>query len=369
MKMLKLVPCVALLGLVGCISPTDEDATSVEEDLQEFEQLKDQLFQTASVFVDRPAQTFRVAGNTLYWIDAGAGNPLLKSYDDTTAEQVTYDFNPYLTVSTSPNPIDNLNYAVSTSVIASMNVPDMANLYRPGVPEELSYSVSLPAPPYGQKWWAYAVDEDALFVAMAREEDFVVQKWTPNSEEPNEVANLTTLIAPNVMGEFHDFAVSGDTLIFEEGNRIWLVDMTAAEARWVQNDERIGAADFDAGGAVYSQGTELYRYDWATDTRESVSDRIRAGYRMNKTFEAAHHPARDFSFFKWGSTITYEGNSGIFSFDMETGQVRPLLLRERDNSRVYRRPIVLENGTLFVKSLESESGAVGADGPTYRLGM
>jgi membrane-bound inhibitor of C-type lysozyme len=40
-------------------------------------------------------------------------------------------------------------------------------------------------------------------------------------------------------------------------------------------------------------------------------------------------------------------------------------LNARDNSIVYRHPTVLANGTLFVKGLESASGATGADGPTF----
>lgn len=370
MKMLKMVPWVALVALVGCApSESDDDGGSVEEDLEAYETLKDGLFAKASVFVDGPAQTFRVAGDTLFWIDAAVGNPILKSHDDATAQQVTYSFPPFLTLPSSPNPIDNLNYEGSTSLVASMNEPDGASLYRVGMAEELIGSVTLPAPPYGQKWWAYAVDGDALYVTVIRDDSYVVDKWLPGAESAAEVANLTALIAPNVMGEFHNFAVSGDTLIFEEANRIWLVDLAGSTASWVQNDERVTGADFDAVGAVYSQGTELWRYDWATDTRENLSDRIRAGYRLNKTFEEAHHPSRDMTWFKWGSTITYVGNHGVFAFDIDTGSVRPLLLQERDNSRVYRDPSVLDNGTLFIKGLESESGATGADGPTYRLGL
>ncbi len=351
----------------GCGLDDGDGSTSVEEDIEQYESLKNQLSAGASVFVSGAAQDFRVAGNKLYWIDASVGAPRLLSYDDDTDSKLAYGFQPYLTGPNNPNPVDNLNYAATASAIASTNHPDSTNVYRAGVEQELLFGPTLPAPPYGQKWWAYALEGEALFVALTVDDDYVVRKWLPGSAQPADIANLSALIAPNVMGEFHNFAVSGDKLIFSEGARIWMVDLPGAEARWVQNDERATGADFDANGVVYSQHEVFWRYDWETDSRTELSGRMLTGYHMNATFYQAHHPTRDTLWYKHNDTIVYVANSGLFSFDMVQGTVRPVLLDERDNSRVYRTPKVLENGTLFVKSLESQSGSIGADGPTLRV--
>ena len=59
---------------------------------------------------------------------------------------------------------------------------------------------------------------------------------------------------------------------------------------------------------------------------------------------------------------------------MESGRVVPILIEPRpevsDGRRIeYRYPTVLDNGLLFVTGLTSESGAVGADGPVYRVDL
>jgi len=43
------------------------------------------------------------------------------------------------------------------------------------------------------------------------------------------------------------------------------------------------------------------------------------------------------------------------------------VLSARDNSIVYKHPTALESGPLFVKDLESKSGSIGADGPTFTV--
>src|SRR5512133_1483554 len=109
------------------------------------------------------------------------------------------------------------------------------------------------------------------------------------------------------MGEFHNFAVSGETLIVDEGNRIWLAQLTDAKAKWAKNEKHVGGVDFYAGGAVYSEGAEFWRYDAAKDTRENLSEKMRGGgYELNKTFAEAHHPVQGSTWCKRGNTIVYE---------------------------------------------------------------
>jgi hypothetical protein len=54
-------------------------------------------------------------------------------------------------------------------------------------------------------------------------------------------------------------------------------------------------------------------------------------------------------------------------YDLATHTTRPVLLDARDNSIVYRHPVLLENGKLFVQGLESTSGATGAEGGWYEV--
>jgi hypothetical protein len=339
---MKILP-FTLLALIGCGGGggEDGDVQTQEEDLAEYESLRTELEGKREVFLEGPAQDFTAAGNTLFWVEAAAGNPLLHSYDAASKQTTNYTFKVYLTGPSA--------YAVGQ---------DMQSLGK----------LTLPAPPFGQKWWAYSVDGDNLYVMILDNADskFHLKRWAPGDADMTEVLILDDLIAPNVMGEFHNFAVSGTTLIFDEGNRIWLAELTDAKAKFAKNEKRVGFADFEKGGAVYNEGSELWRYDVASDARENLSDKIRNNdYRINKTFEAGHHPMDSTTWAKYNSTIFYVANYGIFAYNIDSNTVQPMLLNARDNSVVYRYPTVLANGTLFVKGLESSSGATGADGPTF----
>jgi hypothetical protein len=62
--------------------------------------------------------------------------------------------------------------------------------------------------------------------------------------------------------------------------------------------------------------------------------------------------------------------SGIFSYEMSADVVTPILLDPRlepPERLTYRYPQIVRSGDIFVQGLFSESGAVGADGPIYRV--
>ena len=99
----------------------------------------------------------------------------------------------------------------------------------------------------------------------------------------------------------------------------------------------------------------------------NITDKIKAGYSMNKTFAQVHYPDNNGSWCKYKDKIVYHGSYGIFAYDMNSEKVIPLALDARDNSVVYRNPTTVDTGTLFLKGLLSESGATGADGPTYSI--
>lgn len=356
-------------SLVACgAGASGPEEQTQEEDLAQYETLQKDLEATRAEFIKTPAQDFYAAGNTLYWVEVAGANPVLRSFDDGTKTRTNYTFKVFLSGVGAPNPVDTINYHASSTLIASMNVLDGANTYAPGAPEQSLGKWVLPAPPSGQRWWAYSVSgQDVYAVVVDDTAKYVLHKWTPGQAQATKILALDDLIAPNTIGEFLDFAVDGTTLIFAESGRIWLADLSDPKAKWVQNDKEIGSANFYPGGVVYSQGTEFYRYDKASDTRENLTDKIMAGYSMNKTFAQVHRPDGEGSWCKHKNKIVYHGSSGIFAYDLNTEKVIPLLLDARDNSVVYRNPTAVDTGTLFIKGLVSESGAIGADGPTFSI--
>jgi hypothetical protein len=351
--------------LLACGAEGSTHEQTVDEDIAQYEDLQKSLEATRDVFLKTAAQDFYAAENTLYWVEVGSGNPYLRSFDDAQKKRTDYTFKVYL----SGNPVDTINFHASSTMIASMNVFDGANTYAAGASEQLLGKLTLPAPPSGQRWWAYSVNGNDLFVVVndAVSGKYVLQKWTPGQADPTNILTLDDLIAPNMIGEFLDFAIDGTTLIFDEGGRIWMADLGDAKAKWAQNDKEVGSANFYSGGAVYSQGEEFFRYDMASNSRENITDKMKAGYSMNKTYTHVHYPDANGSWCKYKNKIVYHGSDGIFAYDMNSEKVIPLLLDARDNSVVYRNPTTVDTGTLFVKGLLSQSGAIGADGPTYSI--
>ena len=334
-------------------------------DVTQYDKTKSQLEANRKVFLEGPAQDMVGIHDTVFWIEAAVGNPRLHSSKAGTTTD--YGFAPYLTSPSSPNPIDNLNWHASTTMVATANTLDGISTYAVGQPQSSLGKWTLDAPPYGEKWWAYFVDINYVYAAIQDPSGKLhVMRWS-TSGATTDMITIEDAIAPNQLGEFIDLAVDGNTLMFDEGGRIWMADLTTKVAKWVKNDQEIGAAEFDASGAYYTQGKDIYHFDLASNTREKLTDKIIAGYTMNKTFTQIHVP--DGQFTHRGSTLIYKGGSGIFSYDMTTGKTTPLLLDSRDNAVTYRNPVVLDDGTLFVKGLESNDGAIGADGPTFKVGL
>ena len=348
----------------ACTASTADETLSQEEQIAQYDDLAAELDAGRTLAIDGPAQDYAEAGGLMAFVDASAGNPVLRAVDAAGAA-TNLGIAPYW-----PGPqgsaTDNINYFSSASIIASMNTIDSVRAYDAATGEELDELV-VPAPPYGQKWWAYAVDGGDVYVMLIVDGTFRLTRWTPGDPQTTEVLVLDDLVAPNTIGEFTNFAVSGETLMFYESGRLWIASLDGSPARWTQNDEYVGSVDFRAGEVVYSQGDRIFRYDRGADAREELTATIQDGFSLNETFVTIHHPATDTAFVRHEERLYYVAQSGIFSFDLGSGAVEPALLDARDNSVVYRTPSVLSDGTLFVKGLESESGAIGADGPTWSL--
>ena len=82
-------------------------------------------------------------------------------------------------------------------------------------------ATSFPAPGSGVRWYAYAVDgADVYIVNTDTPGSTALLKWTPSTGGmPTQITTLES--AGATVGEFLDFDVSGNTMIFIESGRIW----------------------------------------------------------------------------------------------------------------------------------------------------
>jgi sugar lactone lactonase YvrE len=146
------------------------------------------------------------------------------------------------------------------------------------------------------------------------------------------------------------------------------MNLATKTATWVGNKTEIsGSVSTDIGGGVLYVAADGPHYWVNGETRDLKSEIDDNAYRLNTTFPAIHKYAGHGVLYK--GRVVYKGQTGMFAYDLRTHEVKPLLLEPRGGTRiVYIDPLVTDDtGTLYVTGLESESGAVGADGPIYAL--
>ncbi|MDI1444488.1 hypothetical protein [Polyangium sp. 6x1] len=162
------------------------------------------------------------------------------------------------------------------------------------------------------------------------------------------------------VGEFWDFGVEGNTAILIESGRVWSLDIAARKATWLKNETQAMAAQWDSKGVFYLSATGPFFYANDTGKNRDIEAEIAAsGYELNSTYNAIHEYSQGGA--RNGDDVAYIGRDGLFLFDLGTGKTRPALLNARDNSIVYRNPVLLENGKLFVQGLRRRRAGIGPE--------
>ncbi|HEY5943849.1 MAG TPA: hypothetical protein VIV40_00080 [Kofleriaceae bacterium] len=347
------------LLFAGCViapSQGDDDVDQTQRDVDHYNELSAQLDMRRTEFLGRDVQELAAAGSTLYWLDTTNLDPRLMHYDG--HDKLAYGF--------SIGDANHYNYRASASVVVTAEPGSDAAIYRAydaTVANRLLGETSIPKP-VGAQWSAYAVDSTFVYIM----DGTTLKRWQPGTTP----TVVTTLESAGVSaGEFWDFGVAGNTMVFIESGRVWSMDLVANKATWLMNmTEAGGSVDFRPDGVLFDTATGLAFYDYAQHTLIDMRAKIDANpFKINNTFASAAHYYQDFTRYKqW---LIYIGQSGVFAYDMKADKITPLLLSpNRADLRVdYRYPVALDSGEMFVTGLTSTSGATGADGPTYKLGL
>jgi hypothetical protein len=341
----------------------DSAVASQQADIDQYNQIATDLQKARSQFLGKEADEHWASGNTLFWLEFPTFQPNLNSWSAGTGTKVKYKFN----ISSEGK---DYNYRGGKDLVATASREgDKVKylVYNPGQANSSAGTFQLDSPKNGTKWHAYDVDGKNVYVMVSTTGANTISRWTPGGQ----LTPLYKLEDKGVtVGEFWDFKVFGQRMIFIESGRIWSMDLTTGKATWLKNKTQARSAAFDNEGVLYAQSKgDLYYMPLGSATLRDINAEIMAsGYQMNKTFNMAHRPAND-QFALYKQTVIYTAQSGIFTFNLTTKKVAPLLLEPRDPKlrTVYRKPVVMDNGTLFVLGLQSTNGAVGAEGPIFKL--
>jgi hypothetical protein len=304
-------------------------------------------------------------GDKLFWQDDRNLAPVLHRWDDGKREDLTYGF--------GIGSGDRANYRASDALVVTAAREGDGILYRAYRADARATEVGrmkLPAPGDEQRWWAYAVDGEDVYVVTTNGGARLL-RWRPSAGPSNEVV-VELAQAGIAVGIFIDFGVGEGRAVLIESGRIWSLDLATKKATWLRNEtEAGGTVSWDREGVLFATARGASYVTFATseklDVGRAIADtklEIARGYDTLHRFEGEATLVE--------RAIYYRGAAGVFRFDLRTKAVAPILIDplppEGTRRRImYRYPAVLPNGTVFVTGLTSENGSVGADGPVYRV--
>lgn len=346
---------------VGSGDTGKDGPQSSEDAVAEYVAVAQALEENRTEVLDESAQNLGAVGNRLFWTGSSY-DPILHSYEHTSGVEVDYEF--------SIGSGDLANDRASTEAIATA-IPGGGNVvyhvYDIARANDALDTFALPMPTNAQ-WWAYAVVGTDVYYAVDDDETVLWRKGA--GVEAERVVSLQSDCDLPV-GEFWDFTMDGAVALVVESGRVWRVDLSGGcTAIWLENETEVQSFSYDDDGVLYSSATGPFYWDVATGETTDIAAMItRADYHLNDTFATAHL-YNEGTVALWTHYAIYHGNSGIFALDLRSGAVSPILLDNPytgDTYVTYRDPTVLDDGTLFVQSLESTDGATGADGPIYAV--
>jgi hypothetical protein len=210
---------------------------------------------------------------------------------------------------------------------------------------DLLATVDLPPPTSGLRWWAYAVDGDALYAVVETADAHTVWRWRGGA-----LTELGTLEgAGYAVGEFWDFGVEGDTLLYLESGRLYVLDLDAWAATWVEHDQQVtGSVSWDSTHVLFVAANGAVVWDRVTAAKLDLGATVNALPDRNNTYT-------DLEDYNGGDAtlddgvVYYESGRGLMAYDLDAGVITPLVLEERDLSLVWYQPVVA-GGVVFARS-------------------
>jgi hypothetical protein len=356
---------LAPLAASGCLVYGSSHGTSsggreqLEEDVAQYDALRVSLEARRTVFKQGGQSGLTGVGTRLFWLEAAGGAPTLHSFETKASRQIDYGF--------SIGSGAGANYRAGEGLVVTeerVGGTVVFHAFTVDQPQGSAGDLSVPAPEGAASRWAYAPGgQDVYYVTTGTAT--TLWKWTPGGgAAPGRLFDLED--AGIMEGGFEDFGVDGNTMVLVESGQVWTLDIAAEKATPLGNQAAAQSLYPDRDGVLFGTAAGPFFYGYADQRLRDVGVAIAAsGFRINATFANAQVYDQDLA--RDGSVVGYIGKSGMFTFDLGTGLVAPVLLDARDQSTVYRHPVILSDGSLFVQGLQSNDGEVGTDGPIYRV--
>lgn len=361
------------VALVGCDDGVDGTGDPTEDNLRQYEALRLQLEQarTQVLPADR-VDDVRAAGPWLVWLDiyqGFAGELHARRYPD--GAEVAPEV-PIGDEQTAPNFEVGETLGMTALTVGGDAQYTVFRLDTGAVLDVVTWPK-----PTAARYDAYGVFGEQAYVVV-EDEDLAVYAWTPGTDAPTRLGALGETDAS--LGAWAGFVVVEDLagarrLIGVGTYGTYSFDLATFAATRVPLPLMPLAGAINEHGVGVADDRELWWYGWGDAEARPIHEELAAStYLLNSTYAMAHLPSSlsargDVSVA--GTTLYYRSNSGIYAYDVETRAVAPVLLDDNNYAMtglfVRYTGVLTGDGALYAVGLESDNGAIGVDGPVYRV--
>lgn len=341
--------CALFCGSESACDPGGAQSPAADSD--QYKALEKQLLLNRVEFASKQYTDPVAAEGTLFLYNQAGSKPALHGYRKSANRHVDYTF---------PVPYGSLpGFKASDALVVPRNALDSRTFdaYAADQPKALLGSITL-----NDFVDASCVFRGTVYLAVREASGTQLHKWIPGSPT-TPVLSLSGVTGRNPLGDVRAIGVTGSVLMLIADNRIWKIDLGTQRATFVRDLSLIaGEIDLFPDGVLYTTFSDLVFIDATTMQETTLSERILDNaYRLNASFANAHYYVEGHA--RYGRYILYRGKSGIFAYDMTANLVQPVLLdplptSPKDEPVIYRYPVVLESGFLYVVGLQGFDGTI-----------
>lgn len=373
-----LLSSVLLSGCILGVGGDDDDDTGADPtqvNIQQYENLRLQLEQRRELVLPAAqVDDVRAAGPWLVWLDIYQGfSAVLHARRYPGGEEVVSEV-PIGDAGTPPNFDIGESLGMTAVTVGGDALYTVFRLDTGAVLDEVTMKK-----PTAAKYDAYAVFGEQAYIVV-EDEGLAIYEWTPGTGAPTKVGAIGETGAN--LGAWAGFVVTEDMagsrrLVAIGTYGTYSVDLATMAATKVPLPVMPLEGAINEYGIAAVDGRDLWWYDWGAAEARPIHDELAAStYRLNSTYAQAHLPGSGFAGQDVsidGTILYYRSNSGIYSYDVTTRAVTPVLLDDMNYAGtgvfITYTGLAGGDGALHVVGLESESGSTGADGPTYRVAL
>jgi hypothetical protein len=324
----------------------DDDDDDDSGSTFDYEELADEL-REGLVELDSLGSKPQVAADEdlVFWVEEYEA--VLRSYNTLTSELIEYEFSV-------SNPPYGLNVVASDEmiVVADVNASHFKAYEANAASSELGTTGFLSK--FSGYYPEYIVhDGDVLFVDEFG--DSRLRRWNPSDGDV--VTDELLFTEVGISGTSCSALMADGSIYFlAVEDEIWRLEVGGEQAEFLVELAGVVWGNIEPDG-LYLQASEPYFYEFESGTLTNLRDSIdSSSYVLDESKPQSHRFDHGASLY--GRYLLYDASDGIFYYNIDSGEIGPLLLDPSPSAAAFDNPAAA-NGVLVVAGFEENQNFVG----------